>query len=132
MLNEALRLIRVYHDFKQKDLADRLGISNSYLSEIETGNKTPTLEIIEKYAEVFKMPSSSILFFSEHLNAGEKSNTVRKQVSQKVLKILNWIAEKKRRLRCLLLKRKLDDTPIINPLLYKLKTKAKLASIFKN
>lgn len=35
MLSEALRLIRVFHDMKQTELAQRLGISKSYLSEIE-------------------------------------------------------------------------------------------------
>ena len=94
MLNEALRLIRAFHDIKQKDLADKLGISNSYLSEIESGNKTPTLEIIEKYSDVFNMPSSSILFFSENLNNGEKSDKTRKHISKKVIRILDWISEK--------------------------------------
>ena len=94
MLNEALRLIRAFHDMNQKDLAERLGISNSYLSELESGKKTPTLEMIQKYSEVFKMPSSSILFFSEHCKNGEKSEKTRKQISKKVLKILEWISEK--------------------------------------
>lgn len=94
MLNEALRLIRVFHDMKQKGLAQRLGISNSYLSELESGKKTPTLEIIEKYSEVFKMPSSSILFFSEHFENGEKSEKTRMHISKKVIKILEWISEK--------------------------------------
>ncbi|MCA9422172.1 MAG: helix-turn-helix transcriptional regulator [Nitrospira sp.] len=94
MLNEALRLIRVFHDLNQKDLADKLGISNSYLSEIESGKKTPTLEVIEKYSEVFNMPSSSILFFSENLDSGEKSEKTKKSISNKVIKILDWISAK--------------------------------------
>lgn len=94
MLSEALRLIRAFHDMNQKDLAIKLGISNSYLSELESGKKTPTLEIIEKYSEVFKMPSSSILFFSEHVDNGEKSEKTRQQISKKAIKILEWISEK--------------------------------------
>lgn len=94
MLNEALRLIRVFHDLNQKDLADRLGISNSYLSEIESGKKTPTLEVIEKYSEAFNMPSSSILFFSENLNNEGKIEKTRKHISNKVIKILDWISAK--------------------------------------
>ena len=37
MLNQALRLIRTYHDFSQTELCAELGVSNSYLSEIESG-----------------------------------------------------------------------------------------------
>ena len=94
MLNEALRLIRVFHDLNQKDLADKLEISNSYLSEIESGKKTPTLEVIEKYSEVFNMPSSSILFFSENLDSGGKSEKTKRSISNKVIKILDWISAK--------------------------------------
>ena len=49
------------------ELAARLGISKSYLSEIESGKKAPSVEIIERYASEFQIPASSILFFSEHL-----------------------------------------------------------------
>lgn len=68
MLSEALRLIRVFHDLKQNELAERLGISKSYLSEIERGKKSPSMEVIQQYASEFRMPVSSILFFSEQLS----------------------------------------------------------------
>lgn len=70
MLGEALRLIRVYHDMKQKDAADALGLSTSYLSEIEKGRKVPTLDVLHRYAENFGMPLSSILFFAETVEGG--------------------------------------------------------------
>lgn len=65
MTGEGLRLLRVYKDLKVKDLAEKLGISANYLSEIEKGKKVPSLEIIEKYANVFKTSSSVILFFAD-------------------------------------------------------------------
>ena len=40
-LNEALRLVRVFHDKKIKDLAIELGVSASYITDIEKGNKKP-------------------------------------------------------------------------------------------
>lgn len=93
MQHEALRLVRVFHDLSQTALADRLGISKSYLSEIESGKKTVTLELLEKYAEVFNMPASSLLFFSERLS-DSKSEKVRAAVAGKVIKMLDWIASK--------------------------------------
>jgi transcriptional regulator with XRE-family HTH domain len=48
MLNQALRLIRSYHDLSQTQLCFDLGISNSYLSEIESGKKQPTIDILKK------------------------------------------------------------------------------------
>ena len=94
MLHKALRLMRVFHDLAQKDLAQKLGISKSYLSEIESGKKTPTLDLINRYSEIFDIPVSSIMFFSESLNSGGKIEEMRTFVSSKIIAILNFIAER--------------------------------------
>ena len=92
MINDALRLIRIFHDVAQKDLAGRLHVSASHLSEVESGKKRPTLELLDRYAAEFKIPVSSILFFSEEMKAGKKSEKVRIGVSEKVLALLKFIA----------------------------------------
>jgi transcriptional regulator with XRE-family HTH domain len=94
MLSEALRLIRVFHDLTQKELAEKLGISKSYLSEIESGKKTPTFDLLNRYSEFFDIPASSIMFFSESLNKDIKTEKLRTFVSSKILAILNFIAER--------------------------------------
>ncbi len=95
MLNRALKLLRTYHQFTQVELARRLFISNSYLSEIEKGSKTPGVDLLEKYSEVFKMPVSSIMLFSETMNdpqnAGER---IRVAAAEKILRLLEWIGER--------------------------------------
>ena len=91
MLGEALRLIRVYHDLKQKDAAKRLGVSTSYISEIERGTKTPTLEVVNRYAEEFEIPVSSIMFFSESLARGGPMDTARTFVAGKVLALMQFL-----------------------------------------
>ena len=96
MLHRALRLLRTYHQLSQVELAKRLGISNSYLSEIEKGdNKEPSLELLSKYAQIFKMPVSSILLFSERLGDDSKSGTKLRIVSaDKILRLLEWLEER--------------------------------------
>lgn len=94
MQHEALRLVRVFHDLNQTTLADRLGISNSYLSEIESGKKSPTLELLQKYAETFNMPLSSLLFFAENLDNPSRSDKVRATIAGKTIKMLQWISVK--------------------------------------
>lgn len=94
MLNEALRLLRVFHDHSQKELAEKLSISKSHISEVEAGKKTPTLGLLDKYAEVFNIPVSSILFFSENFQDGSFSEKARHRVSSKILAIMNFIAER--------------------------------------
>lgn len=94
MQDEALRLVRVFHDMNQSNLAERLGISKSYLSELESGKKSPTLELLQKYAATFNMPLSSLLFFAENVNNPSRSDTVRAAIAGKALKMLKWIEAK--------------------------------------
>jgi transcriptional regulator with XRE-family HTH domain len=91
MLHEALRLIRVYHDMKLSDVAVKLGISKSYLSEIEHGRKKPTLDIVEKYSKIFNIPVSSIMFFSENMGNTDKFQKARLAVASKVVSLLKFL-----------------------------------------
>lgn len=90
MINEALRLIRVFHDLKQTQAAEKLGVSQSYLSEIERGTKLPTLEVIQKYSAAFDIPASSILFFSENLDGSIKGKAT-KLVAGKILALMQFL-----------------------------------------
>lgn len=90
MIGEALRLIRVYHDLKQKEAANLLGVSTSYLSEIEKGRKIPTLEIIQRYSEKFALPMSSIMFFAESVEVGT-FDRARSMVAGKMLSLLQFL-----------------------------------------
>ncbi|KRP75833.1 XRE family transcriptional regulator [Pseudomonas veronii] len=94
MLNQALRLIRTYHDLSQTELCKKLGISNSYLSEIESGKKQPTIDILTKYSEYFEIPLSSILFFSESMDAPKPTTKLRTSIAKKVINILEWVENK--------------------------------------
>lgn len=94
MQHEALRLVRVFHDLNQSELAERLCISKSYLSELESGKKAPTLELLQNYADTFGMPLSSLLFFAENVKNSSKSERARALIASKALKMLQWIAAK--------------------------------------
>ncbi|MCX7110696.1 MAG: helix-turn-helix transcriptional regulator [Proteobacteria bacterium] len=90
-LGEALRLVRSFHDLNQMELAQRLGISRSYLSELESGKKTPSLDLLDSYANAFEIPVSYLLLFCETLDDGVASSKVRSVATEKALKVLNWI-----------------------------------------
>ena len=98
MLGEALRLIRVFHDRKQRDLAEMLGVSQSHLSDIERGVKTPSQDLVAKYAEVFDLPISSIWFFDEQLASGSNFKAISRAkgiIADKILDFLR-IVERRR------------------------------------
>lgn len=90
MINRVLKLTRQYHRLTQADLATRLGISKSFLSELEADKKTPTLDLIERYAREFKVPASTFMMFSERLSGSPVSGS--KAHADKLLRFLEWAA----------------------------------------
>lgn len=97
MISRALKLIRQFHKVKQVDLAEKLQISKSYLSEIESGKKTVSYNLIEKYAQEFDISPSSLVFLSESLSKKEPkriSDKFSKAFSTKIVQIMEWLIEK--------------------------------------
>jgi transcriptional regulator with XRE-family HTH domain len=94
MVNEALRLIRVFHDLKQFELAERLKVSKSHISEIEGGHKTPSLELIEKYSVEFRIPVSAIMFFAEEIPNAKRGEKARTKIASSVIDLLSFIERK--------------------------------------
>lgn len=93
MISKAIKVIRQYHNLNQNQLAEKLSISSSYLSELESGKKEPSLEILQRYSAVFNVPLSSLVVFSETLEGRHTMSKARSFISKKMLKILEWIAD---------------------------------------
>jgi transcriptional regulator with XRE-family HTH domain len=97
MINRALKTIRLFHNIKQSELADKLCISKSYLSELESGKKTVSFDILEKYSNNFDIPVSSLVFFAERINEPNKDTIPEKFktiFADKILKIMEWSIER--------------------------------------
>jgi transcriptional regulator with XRE-family HTH domain len=93
-LNEALRLIRVFHDKKIKELSDEIGVSSGYISDIEKNKKKPSMDIIQKYADYFNTTPSALLFFAEELDEEKCRSPFKISIRNKILKFLQAIEDK--------------------------------------
>nr|WP_298897145.1 helix-turn-helix transcriptional regulator [uncultured Altererythrobacter sp.] len=91
MFDRALKLVRQYHRLNQVQMASKLGISPSFLSEIEKGKKMPSLDLLERYAEIIGIPVSSLIFMAEELQGDQPR--MKKTVFDKAFRILEWIAD---------------------------------------
>lgn len=88
-LGYVLRLLRIANNnMSIKELSQKTNIASNYVSEIESGKKNPSLEILAKYSKALNIRESTILYFAE-LNKKENST-----YQTLLIKILEEIAKK--------------------------------------
>lgn len=54
-IGERIKKIRKDHGMTQQELANRLGITQSYVAQIESAKKEPNCEILLKFALIFRV-----------------------------------------------------------------------------
>ena len=86
-LGNVLKLLRIAREMSTKELAKKMNVSSTYISEIESNNKNPSLEMLTKYSEALDVKKSTILYFDE---AGAKSGY---NYQELLLEILQKITE---------------------------------------
>lgn len=67
MLNKAIKVLRIYHNFSQKDIATELGLSSAGYNAIEVGKVDVNFARIKELASVYDMQPSKFIEFSECL-----------------------------------------------------------------
>ena len=73
------------------EASKHIGLSKSYISELERGRKEATLAVLEKYSKAFNISMSSLMLFAEHTGDSGLAENTRAYVSDKALKILEWV-----------------------------------------
>jgi transcriptional regulator with XRE-family HTH domain len=92
MIAEALRLLRTYHKTSQSRLATELGVSKSYLCEIESGKKKVTLELLNQYSAHFNVPISALFFFAEEMDRSRPVGRAQGMIAMGALQLLDKIS----------------------------------------
>jgi len=93
-LGRILKHMRVFGKLTQQELSEHIDLSRSYLSGIESGKKTPHLDVLRAYARFFDIQLSHIMLFAE--NYSEEitfKKSLKKEVTGKALKFLDWICK---------------------------------------
>jgi transcriptional regulator with XRE-family HTH domain len=69
-----LRSLRLRHSLSQRDLAQRLGLARrGYVSNLETGRKLPSLELVVQIADLFGVRTDDLLRSIPSAEAGTPS-----------------------------------------------------------
>lgn len=56
-----VRRLRKERGLSQEALADEVGLAPTYVGQIERGQRNPTLDVVERFAEVFGVDSLELL-----------------------------------------------------------------------
>lgn len=68
-----LKALRNIYGISTVEMSKRLGISRSYLSEIENGNRDITTNLLSKYGQVFGVKPSYLMILDESFKDGKRS-----------------------------------------------------------
>ena len=66
-IGNVLKLVRTRKNLTQQEMADTLGISQNYLSLIESNKKKPSIDLITEFAKVLKISTEALLFASSEI-----------------------------------------------------------------
>lgn len=88
MIGDILKRTRTIYGYKASDMSEMLQISKSYLSEIENNKKQPSLELLEKYSEIYEMKLSSLILLSENYDDANKNNKGDKFIRTMMIKLI--------------------------------------------
>ena len=97
VIGERIRTIRKSKKMRQSDLADRSEFTQSHISQIEKGDKVPTIEGIQRIAEALGV--SSTLLQDESLPTENLE-----EISEILSKISSWPPDKLRSLNEILIR----------------------------
>ena len=88
MIGDALKRIRMIYGYKALEMSELLQISKSYLSEIENNKKKPSLDLLEKYSEIYGIKLSSLILLSENYEEANKNNKGDKFIRNMMIKLI--------------------------------------------
>lgn len=91
LINEALRLVRHYWGYSQSEISGALGVSQSLISDVETGRKSVSMDLLQRYSEVLGIRMSQLLFFAEEIEDEPIQRRGKLLVAEKIIKLLDAI-----------------------------------------
>lgn len=95
MIGDVLKRTRAIYGYKATEMSSLLGISSSYLSEIENNKKQPSLELLQRYSSILGIKLSSLILLSENLDEASKQNKGQEFIAKMMLKLINYMSNGK-------------------------------------
>lgn len=75
-IGQRIRKYRKALDFSQEELAEKVGISTTHMSHIETGNTKLSLSVLVSIATVLEVRTDDLLFDSVNINKSSVADEI--------------------------------------------------------
>lgn len=103
-LANVLRILRIAEDLTISELSERASLTSSYICDVESGKRRPSLDTLKKFAEGLQIPYSTICVFDEEQSQYGYSY---RKLLLKVLQMIDTLEKKRLQL--------VDDSDSYNP-----------------
>lgn len=87
-IGNVLKSLRLIRDLSVKELADKMDSSSTYICDVESNRKSPSLKMLNRFSEALNVNCSTLLFFNEQ----SKENNYNHQ--KMLIDILRFLEEK--------------------------------------
>lgn len=81
-----IKVLRTAAGFKQKDLAEKVGVKGNYLSMIEAGKRDPSINLLRSIAKTLDVPVSYL--FWEYKGMPETNNVKENKILDEIKRLL--------------------------------------------
>ena len=89
-------MLRLYCRFSQAEMANKVNVTQSLISDIEGGRKSVSMDLLESYSHAVNIKMSQLLFFAEEIEGQPVARRGQLIIAEKVLQILEKISPAER------------------------------------
>lgn len=84
-IGNVLKSLRIIRDLTVKELAEKMDLASSYICDVESNRKRPSLDMLERYSKALEVNRSTLLFFDEQ---GKQHNYNHQKMLLTILQLL--------------------------------------------
>ena len=93
-MNERIRFLRIKHGYTQQEIINILGVGKSAYSMYENGERTISVEIVAKLAQLYNVTTDFIIGLTNNTQ-GSKTDTIEKYLSPMAIQNIKEMVKSK-------------------------------------
>ncbi|PGB04329.1 helix-turn-helix domain-containing protein [Bacillus toyonensis] len=97
ILSIRIKELRKERKWSQRELGEKVDVSESFVSKVESGKKQPSREVTAKFSEVFNVTTDYLLGRSEDPELNEAEDKVVSEEGKNIMSLIESLPEDERK-----------------------------------